>query len=73
MPEVKCLARALTAQILLNRQGYLPKLCIGVSKGQNGKLQAHAWIECQGQVVIGNLSNLSDFVPLEAQALSFSN
>jgi len=62
--RVKCLARALATQVLLNRQGHAAELYLGVAKGQEGQLEAHAWVESQGQVVIGDLSNLSIFTPL---------
>jgi hypothetical protein len=59
----KCLARALTTQVLLNWQKYYPDLRIGVAKATTGKLEAHAWIEYQGRVVIGNLSDLARYIP----------
>ncbi|BAZ11062.1 hypothetical protein NIES4071_28870 [Calothrix sp. NIES-4071] len=60
----KCLARALTTQVLMNWCGYKPELRIGVSKGETGTFEAHAWVEYQGQVVIGYLQDLPRFVPL---------
>ncbi len=60
----KCLARALTTQVLLNRQGYLPDLRIGVAKATAGQLEAHAWVEYQGRIVIGQLNDLSRYLPL---------
>ena len=62
--DVKCLARALTTQVLMSRHGFLPELRIGVAKGKEGQLEAHAWVENQGQVVIGQLRNLSRFTPM---------
>lgn len=62
--QVKCLARALTTQVLLSRHGHNSELRIGVAKGKSGTLEAHAWVEYQGQVAIGQVSNLSNFVPL---------
>jgi hypothetical protein len=47
-----CLMNALTAQALLGRYGYPVKLRIGASR-QNGGFAAHAWVERNGQVVIG--------------------
>lgn len=64
IPGVKCLARALTTQVLMNRYGYSPELRIGVAKTEAGKLEAHAWIEYQGKVAIGNLLDLPRFIPL---------
>ena len=60
----KCLARALTTQVLMSQHGYSPELRIGVAKAEAGNLEAHAWIEHQGRVVIGNLTDLSRFIPL---------
>jgi hypothetical protein len=62
--HVKCLARALTTQLLLNRCGYSPELRIGVAKGDKGKFEAHTWVENQGEIVIGHLSDLVRFTPL---------
>lgn len=63
--DVKCLARALATQGLLAQQGHTAQLQIGIIK-REGKLEAHAWLENQGKVVIGNLPNLSDFTTLPA-------
>lgn len=62
--SAKCLARALTVQILMSHYGYSCELRMGVVKRETGILEAHAWIEYQGQVVIGGMNNLSEFVPL---------
>ncbi len=64
----KCLARALTTQILMNRYGYFPEFRIGIAKGEGSRLEAHAWIEYQGKVVIGNLQDLSRFTPMPSLA-----
>ncbi len=64
MPGVKCLARALTTYVLMNRYSYTPELRIGVAKTESGKLEAHAWVEHQGRVAIGNLADLYRFIPL---------
>jgi Transglutaminase-like superfamily len=62
--HVKCLARALTTKVLLNRYGYLPELRIAVAKGDRGQFEAHAWVENQGQIVIGQLGDLSRYTPM---------
>ncbi len=61
---IKCLARALATQVLLARRGYLVELQIGVAKNEAGQLEAHAWIESQGSVVIGNLKDLGRYTRL---------
>jgi hypothetical protein len=60
----KCLARALAVQVLMQRQGYDPKLQIGVIKNSTQDFRAHAWIEYQGMVVIGQLPELEDYSAL---------
>lgn len=47
-----CLTNALAAQALLGRYGYPATLRIGASR-QDGGLIAHAWVERNGDVVIG--------------------
>jgi hypothetical protein len=64
IPGVKCLARALTTQVLMNRNGHSCELRIGVAKGEKGILEAHAWIEHEGLIVMGYLADLSRFMPL---------
>ncbi|AFY53066.1 hypothetical protein Riv7116_0465 [Rivularia sp. PCC 7116] len=59
----KCLARALTVRTLMSRNGYSPELCIGVAKNEE-KFEAHAWIEYQGQVIVGFLPDLPRYIPL---------
>lgn len=61
---VKCLARALVAQTMMQQHGHACELRIGVAKGQTGKLEAHAWVEHRGRVVIGYLSDLQRYVPM---------
>jgi hypothetical protein len=48
-----CLIQALAVHALLQRSGFSPLLCIGVARTSGCPLQAHAWVEHQGQVVIG--------------------
>ena len=57
MPKVKCLARALAAQTLLEKQGYPVKLRIGIAKDKQQQLLAHAWVEYRGRIVIGGIGN----------------
>jgi hypothetical protein len=64
VPGATCLSQALAAQTLFLRQGYPAELHIGVAKNETGQLEAHAWVESEGQVVIGDLQNLSRYTPL---------
>ena len=67
MPGVKCLARALATKVLLAHQGYISELRLGVTKSEEGQLDAHAWVESQGRIVIGGLRDLSCYTPLPLQ------
>lgn len=62
--EVKCLARALATQVLLGRRGHQSHLRLGVAKSEAGQLEAHAWVESQGRIVIGGLKDLARYTPL---------
>lgn len=59
-----CLAQALATHMLLAWRGYPAHLRIGVVRGQGGQLQAHAWVESQGKIVIGRTENLSRYTLL---------
>lgn len=59
----KCLAKALTVQTLLKASGYSSELKIGVAK-EGLTLQAHAWVEQGGRVIIGSLPNLDTYSSL---------
>jgi hypothetical protein len=58
-----CLTQALATKILLTYWGHPARMRIGVSKGEHGRLEAHAWVESRGVVVMGAQAS-SRFVPL---------
>ena len=66
VPQATCLTRALAGQRLLAAQGYASRLRMGVRK-DGGHLKAHAWLEHQGRVVVGQVSNLADYRPLSSE------
>jgi hypothetical protein len=55
IPGVTCLTLALAAKLMLLWAGCPSLLHIGVAKDDKGRLQAHAWLNCQGKRVIGGL------------------
>ncbi len=66
-----CLTQAPVVLFLFRRNGHPATLRIGVQKGEADALEAHAWIESDGVLMIGHLPNLSDYTalpPLEAAA-----
>lgn len=48
-----CLPKALAILILFRRGGEPAELRLGVNREPDGPVQAHAWVESEGQVVIG--------------------
>ncbi|HVT89771.1 MAG TPA: lasso peptide biosynthesis B2 protein [Tepidisphaeraceae bacterium] len=56
IPEATCLTQALAAHVLLRQEGFDPKLQIGVARDQQGVFKAHAWIECDGNFVVGEFN-----------------
>ncbi len=60
----KCLARALTTKVLLDRRQCPSDFKIGVAKNDLGELEAHAWIEVHGHVVMGQVSKLDQYTPM---------
>lgn len=61
-----CLARALTTAVLMNIYSLPYELNIGVAKGESG-IDAHAWIVSQDRVIVGNLPDLSRYVPMSTK------
>lgn len=57
-----CLVQSLAARAMLARQGYLPHLRIGAAKDESGGFKAHAWVECDGRIIIGAVG-VSQFTP----------
>jgi hypothetical protein len=53
VPGSTCLIQSLAAQALLNRFGHEALLTIGVAKNDRGGLEAHAWVSCENQLLIG--------------------
>ena len=64
IPRATCLTQALVADAILRRYGYAAELKIGVGRGETNRFQAHAWVELDGKVVIGDLPLLDQYTPL---------
>jgi hypothetical protein len=59
-----CLVRSLTTETLLRAYGRDPIHRIGVDRGDDGAVEAHSWIEYDGDVLIGQLDDLARYEPL---------
>lgn len=77
LKQARCLSRALTLYLLMKWCGYCPTLRIGVAKsnavgtnpdadfgGQQTRIEAHAWVEHNEQVILGQIRDLERFTVL---------
>jgi len=64
IPGTTCLYKALASKIILARYGYEASIHIGVDKKETGSLDAHAWVEIDGHILIGDVRDLTRFTPL---------
>ena len=63
VPKATCLAQALTAHLFLKQSRQQASLHIGVKGSEEGRINAHAWVESRGKVIIGG-PNPGDFTSL---------
>jgi hypothetical protein len=61
VPGASCLTRALATRWLLAREGVYSTLHYGWRKDERNRLQAHAWIDCEGEVLMGADEDLGTF------------
>lgn len=59
-----CLTQALACNAMLRRRGYATRLRIGAAREGTGRIAAHAWVEMDDRVVMGELEDLGRFAPL---------
>ena len=62
--DATCLTQAMTGEYMLGRRGRESFLRIGVAKSVEENLEAHAWLEVDGNVVIGNNQDLARYAML---------
>ncbi len=58
-----CLARALATQVLLRRRGVPSRIVFGVRRSPAREFEAHAWVEYDGAIVIGD--DVTGYEPLQ--------
>ena len=63
-----CLPKALVADLILARHGFDASLRIGATKSPEGALEAHAWVESDGRVVLGGQASPTRFEKLQPAA-----
>jgi Transglutaminase-like superfamily len=70
VPRANCLTQALAAQIMLQRHGHSATLCLGVQRTPARPFRAHAWLELNGEIILGGeesrlLARLSSLTPAD--------
>jgi hypothetical protein len=48
-----CLAQAMAGKAMLKRRGVPSTLYLGLAKGSEAQLQAHAWLQCGERILSG--------------------
>ncbi len=51
--KTRCFAEAYTAKKILERRHINSTLCLGVQKGRNKELKAHAWVRMGDKIIVG--------------------
>jgi len=64
VPGATCLTQALAGLRMLRQAGYDATLRIGVARANQATIDAHAWVEYEGEAVIGASEQLNSYTPL---------
>lgn len=64
VPFASCLTQALSALVIVKLKGQQAELKIGVAKNAESNFEAHAWLEKDGQILIGKLPEHGRFMVL---------
>jgi len=59
-----CLVQAMVARELLRRQGCASRVVVGVARGEDGRLSAHAWLEGASRSPVVGGEEAAVFTPL---------
>jgi hypothetical protein len=55
VPKSTCLVRAIAAERLIATYGHSSVVRIGVAKSATSEFEAHAWLECRGSIILGDM------------------
>jgi hypothetical protein len=65
VPDASCLTQALSVQFILACRGYASELNIGVKRGSDNAVEAHAWLVNGEWIAIGGTPDeIAEYVPL---------
>jgi hypothetical protein len=60
-----CFEQALAAKMMLKRRHFVSTVFFGVNKDVDNKLNAHAWLQCDGQAITGG-KNIEKYTVLSS-------
>jgi hypothetical protein len=66
IPAASCLTQAIALHWLLTRAGRAANLRIGVARDGSAGLASHAWLEHEGEILIGDNGELDRYSPILA-------
>jgi hypothetical protein len=69
VPMASCLTQALALQFLLGRSGHFSEVLIGVRKDMEAGFQSHAWVECEGRMLLSAPYEVAEYSRLLALSL----
>ncbi len=64
VPDTTCLVVAFAGKVVLSIHGHETTLVIGVKKGDSNEILSHAWLEHGGQIIIGNLGDIDQYLQI---------
>lgn len=64
VPRASCLTQALVAERMLADAGIAVELRVGVARDVEGAFEAHAWLEHEGRIVLGEVEGMERFMTL---------
>jgi hypothetical protein len=65
-PFASCLTRSLSALLLIKFNGEHAILKIGVAKDEQEAFKAHAWLESNGRIIIGQVPSKNQYTVLDS-------
>src|SRR5690606_28781079 len=69
VPWSTCLVKALTLQVLLARRRILVEVVFGVRMKPGKKLDAHAWVEHRGRILLGRVKDMEAYKVLRRETV----
>jgi len=64
IPGASCLTQAIALQRLLARAGHSAEIRIGVARDSSRAFKSHAWVQCSGEIVLGDTDDLHLYTPM---------